>query len=342
MNKKVSIVVPIYNGEKYIDRCAKNLLSQTYTNVEFILVDDGSTDKTSERCDYYAEIDSRFVIIHKENGGLSSARNAGTERATGAYLVYYDVDDDITETMVEDNITLALEYNADVVFFCFWYYNMDKNEKLDNLLGEGFRGNKEQFFHGILNKTIEHEVFNAPWNKMYKLSFIRENNLRFLPEFPIYEDIIFAARMLMKADRIVVNDKMYYTYYVRSSGSLITKYVDGYFGSVKKFYTNAMDYCDQFDDNETQIFEFSNLFVKLVNTNLKQISCKKSLSFKKKIALVKAICIDDIFRRAVVISRLNEPRKRVIRHLVLQKNAAIIVIMYSILQWINKDDRYGK
>ncbi len=331
MNKKVSIIVPVYNGEKYIDRCANNLMAQTYDNVEFILVDDGSTDKTPAICDRYASVDSRFLVVHKENGGLSSARNAGTDKATGDYLFYYDVDDDISSTLVEENIKLAVEHDADVVFYGFWYYDVDCNKRIENLMGESFYGNKDQFFYGILNKTIDHEVFNAPWNKMYKVSFLRENNLRFLPEFPIYEDIIFASRMLMFADKIVVNDKMYYTYYVRSSGSLITKYVDGYFDSVKKFYTNAMEYCEKYENNSKQILKFSNLFVTLVNTNLKQISRRKELSFNKRCTLIKQICNDETFRRAVRISKLDEPRKQIIRNLVLLKNAKAIVMMYTTL-----------
>ena len=333
MSKKVSIIVPVYNGEKYIDRCAKNLLSQTYENVEFVIVDDGSTDKTPEKCDYYAAQDSRFVVVHKENGGLSSARNAGTDKATGDYILYYDVDDDITETLVEDNIKLAESNDADVVMFCFWYFDVDTG---DNLVGQNFIGDRKQFFSSLLNTTIDHEVFNAPWNKLYKMEFLKENNLQFVPEFPIYEDIIFASKMLQYADKIVVNNNMYYTYYVRSSGSLITKYMDGYFASVTRFYMNAMDYCKMFDDNDIQILKFSNLYVTLVNTNLKQISLRKELSFSEKKKLIREICDTDIFRSAVRRSRLGKARKVIIRQLVLTRNAAAIIRMYMFLEHINR------
>ncbi len=332
MDKKVSIVVPIYNGEKYIDNCVKNLLSQTYSNIEFVLVDDGSTDATARKCDSYAQKDSRFIVIHKENGGLSSARNAGTLAATGDYIWYYDVDDDITDTLVEDNIKLAVETDSDVVMFCFWYYNVDTKEQIDNLIGDSFIGDKEKFFNEFLIRTIDNEVFNAPWNKLYKRSFLVKNGLEFLTKYPIYEDIIFASKMLQNAEKIVVNNKMYYTYYVRSSGSLITKYVDGYFDSVSKFYENAMDYCGQFSDNKTQIFKFSNLYVKLVNTNIKQISCKKDFSFNTKRKKIKDICNNEMFRKAVRISKLEEQRKKVIKHFVLTKNATAIILMYTVLK----------
>lgn len=337
MNSKVSIIVPIYNGEKYIDRCVQNLLSQTYSNLEFVLVDDGSTDETAMKCDYYANLDSRFVVIHKENGGLSSARNAGTDNATGDFIIYYDVDDDITDSMVEDNVKLAIDNDADVVMFCFWYYNADTNVRTDNLIGESFIGNKEKFFHEYLNRTIDHEVFNAPWNKLYKRSFLLNNNLKFLPEYPIYEDIIFASKMLQFANKIVVNNNMYYTYYVRSQGSLITKYVDGYFDSVTKFYTNAIEYCNQFDNNEKQLFKLRNLYVKLVNTNLKQISCRKEFSFKEKREKISEICNNKLFDEAVRSSKLEEPRKIVIKHFVITHNAKAIILMYGVLKCFKID-----
>ncbi len=235
MNPKVSIVVPIYNGEKYIDNCIKNLLSQTYKNFEAILVDDGSTDMTSQMCDDYAKKDGRIKVIHQKNGGLSAARNAGTRKATGEYIVYYDVDDDITSTLLEDNVIKAIQNDADVVMYNFWYYNVDSGEKKDNLIGESFVGDGKEFFYNYLIRALKHEVFNAPWNKLYKLSFLRDNKLEFFEEYPIYEDIIFGTKMIQHADKIVVNDNMYYVYYVRSSGNLLTKYVDGYFASVSQF-----------------------------------------------------------------------------------------------------------
>lgn len=330
MNKKVSIVVPIYNGEKYIDKCARNLMNQTYSNVEFILVNDGSTDATAEKCNHYADMDSRFVVLHKENGGVSSSRNAGTDIATGDYILYYDVDDDISENLIEDNIKLAHVNDADVVIFCFCYFNLDTNSRTENKLSSGFVGDKKDFFYGPLNETIDHEVFHAPWNKMYKLSFIKENNLSFIEGVSVYEDIIFNCKMLMHANRIVINNEMYYTYYVRSFGSAITKYVDRYFDFVTKFYSTALDYCSEFENNEEQIQKFTNVYVVLVYTNLKQISCNKELSFAQKNTLIESICNNETFRKAVIKSQLKEPRKKIIRKLILAKSTAAIISIYYV------------
>lgn len=330
MNPKVSIVVPIYNGEKYIDNCINNIKRQTYQEFELILVDDGSTDNTAKICDSYAEDDKRIKVIHQKNKGLSAARNAGTRSALGEYLVYVDVDDDITNSLLEDNVLLAVKNDADVVMYNFWYYNVDTKEKKENLIGEGFVGNSEEFFKNFLIKALSHEVFNAPWNKLYKLSFLRDNNLKFFEEYPIYEDIIFGTKMFQFAEKIVVNDNMYYVYYVRSSGSLITKYVDGYFKSVSKFYSNALDYCSKYQENEEQKKKFAGLYVRLVTTNLKQISCNDKLDKEQKQELISNICNDELFRSALKTADLG-PRKMFVKHFALTGNSKAVETMYKFL-----------
>lgn len=331
MSVKVSIVVPVYNGEKYIENCVGNLLKQTYDNLEFILVDDGSTDDSPRLCDEYAGRDSRFVVIHQTNQGLSAARNAGTMRATGEYILYYDVDDDITENLVSDNVRLALENDADVVLFNFWYHNLDTGERRENAYHGDFVGSGSEFFGKALCNTVDSELFNAPWNKLYSLKFLRDNGLEFLPEYPIYEDIILASRMFKCADRIVVNSDRYYVYYVRKTGSLISKYVDGYFSSVTKFYDCAMDYCRQFTDNARQIEKLSGLYVKLVTTNLKQISNNDALGEDTKIKLIDEICGNDRFRSALTLARLDF-KKKIVRALVFPRRARTIRLMYKVLK----------
>jgi hypothetical protein len=110
------------------------------------------------------------------------------------------------------------------VFYNFWYHNLDTNTRIENKYQDTFIGNNAEFFKKKLNATIDFEIFNAPWNKLYKVEFLRMNKLEFLTEFPIYEDIIFASRMIKVANRIVINPNRYYVYYLRSSGSLLTKF----------------------------------------------------------------------------------------------------------------------
>ncbi len=332
---KVSIVVPIYNGEKYIDNCVKNLKAQTYGNLEFVLVDDGSSDGTRQKCDSYAKEDPRFKVVHKKNSGVSAARNAGTAMAEGDYIVYYDVDDDILPNLVEDNVRLAVQNDADVVIFEFWYHNVDTGRRKSNVLGRGFVGNARDFFYDYLTLAMKHEVLNAQWNKLYRAGFIKENALLFPPQYTIYEDMIFTSLMLKYASKIVVNDNMYYIYNLRRSGTLITRYVDNYFDSVTYYYDNAMDYCDLFEQNMPQKSEFAAQYVRLVTANLKQISCNESLSYDEKIRLISNICSSEKFKSALRIGNL-ETKKCFVRFFAMTGNAKAIFYMYRLLGMVQK------
>ncbi len=329
MENKVSIVVPVYNGERYADKCIKNLLAQSYKDIEIILMDDGSSDNTPQILDAWAEKDERIVVVHQKNSGVSVARNNGTDRATGDYILYMDIDDDITENLIEDNIRLAREKDADILMFGFWYLSEDTGKRSDNKIDVGFSGDAESFFNDYLIKTIDSEMLNAPWNKLYKISFLKENNLKFLPKYPIYEDIYFNVNALKYAKNIVVNNELYYVYYVRRSGSAITRYVDDYFKIVSKFYESALEYSAMFRDNTRQIEAFSGFYVGLVTNNLKQISCNDDIKFKEKRRLIKDICCDDRFRKALRTAKL-EPKKSFVKTFALCKLPLCIIMMYRI------------
>lgn len=117
MSDLVSVIVPVYNVEKYLARCLDSIINQTYTNLEIILVDDGSKDSSGQICDEYAAKDQRIKVIHKQNGGLSSARNAGLDIASGSYIEFVDSDDWIDKDTVKENLELIINENSNVVFF---------------------------------------------------------------------------------------------------------------------------------------------------------------------------------------------------------------------------------
>lgn len=114
MNMKVSVIIPVYNVEKYLFRCVKSVIDQTYENIEIILIDDGSEDNSGKLCDNYVQLDNRIKVIHQQNGGLSSARNKGIELATGDAICFLDSDDYISKGCIEEMTSLMEKYNADV------------------------------------------------------------------------------------------------------------------------------------------------------------------------------------------------------------------------------------
>lgn len=335
MKPKVSIIIPVYNGEKYIDDCMKCIKSQTYEELEIILVNDGSKDRSGEICDAYAKDDYRIKVCHQENGGLSSARNLGIRNATGKYVWFFDVDDAVEPTVIEDNVKLAEENQADVVMFGFWYFDVDKQELIPNELDRIFVGTAEEYFYQYLVYTVEHEVFNAPWNKLIRKELLEKNNLWFDTRYPIYEDIIFAASLLDIAEKIVVNNQLYYKYFVRSSGSLITRFYDTFFESVTQFHDNAMKYCEKYENNEKQIKQFDLLYVTHVFTHLKQISCREQLSKEEQYKLINKILESNKLQLAVKNANLTG-KKKIMRILIQRHMCKTIRMFYSLLGWIQE------
>lgn len=332
MNPLVSIIVPNYNGAKYLDACINCLVAQTYKNIEVIIVDDGSTDNTPALCDEYAEKYDFIKVIHKANGGLSAARNSGFDASAGEYVYFYDVDDTISPTLIEDNVRLAIDNDADIVMFCFWYYDEANDVLKDNDMKDIFIGGQDEFFHKKLCEIIKNEVFNAPWNKFIKKSLMTDNNIRFNTDYPIYEDINFAADILPAARKIVINNKMYYKYFVRSSGTLITRFFPNLFDSVSNYYKNILNYCNRFDNNEEQIKNLSILYVRLILNHIKQIALKNDLSKAYKKALIKRFCDHEQFIYAINCCESEySGKKSYMLRLIKNKHISSIIMLYKIL-----------
>lgn len=135
MNNKVSIIIPVYNAEKHISKCIESLTNQTYKEIQIILINDGSTDKSGQICEAYAEKDNRIIVIHKENGGVSSARNIGLENSTGYYIMFVDSDDWIEEDAIKRLMQVQNKYSYDLIMFGYYRENVI-NETID-LSGKG-------------------------------------------------------------------------------------------------------------------------------------------------------------------------------------------------------------
>ena len=196
-NKKlVSVVVPIYNREKTVEKCIKSILNQTYKNIELVLIDDGSTDDTFSVCKSYAEKDDRIKLFQKDNGGVSSARNYGIEKATGDLLMFVDSDDTIEENTVKDYVRSLDKYDADFV----------SSETLILLLLKKSIKKKGKLFLRYLSSISSY----SPWGKMYKLSVIKENDIRFDTSMKACEDAPFVREYLTFCDKLCfVKDKYY-------------------------------------------------------------------------------------------------------------------------------------
>lgn len=209
----ISIVVPVFNVEKELDRCISSLLNQTYKNIEIILVDDGSQDRCPELCEEYSKIDSRVRVIHKKNGGLSSARNTGLNHATGKFVLYVDSDDFIEL----DTCERFLEYADDDVDFVVGVGRMIKDNDETLLRHSNIPDHKKidsrKFVINSIKKTEWHA---AAWLNLYNREFLLRNKL-FYKEGLIYEDTQMLPKLYLAANKIVYMDYAFYNYVIREN-----------------------------------------------------------------------------------------------------------------------------
>ena len=220
---KISIIVPIYNIEEYLEKCVKSIQKQTYKNIEILLVDDGSKDNCASMCDNMALKDERIKVIHKKNGGLSSARNEGIKHATGKYICFVDGDDFIREDYCEVLYNALVETKSDVSAVS---YKEIKNSKT-RIYNSAARSKKE--FDDKLtlynrNETIiqflHWKNFRIAWNKLYKASILKDV---WFKEGTTFEDMFFNYKVLSKCKKVAyVNSPCYC--YIRRDGSISTTY----------------------------------------------------------------------------------------------------------------------
>lgn len=216
----VTIVVPIYNVEKYLDRCLKSIVTQTYTNLEIILIDDGSSDACPIICDQWVKKDNRITAIHKENAGLGMARNTGIEKATGKYIFFFDSDDYVDKTIVEKCVANAEIYQSEAVIYgrCDVYDDGKIEKKRMRITERVFSSNavKSDILPAMFTYDMGFGV--SAWGKMFSLETIVNNGIRFLSEREIIsEDAYFALEFFSRASVVTIIDENLYYYYKRST-----------------------------------------------------------------------------------------------------------------------------
>lgn len=215
-----SVIVPIYNVEKYLIRCIDSVISQSFEDFELILVDDGSPDSCPEICDEYARKDNRIRVIHKENGGLVSARQAGITQAKGEYVFNLDGDDALMTDALKNAYNIISDTDADIVSFSYRYYENGKiGEQVNDLAEEGLYGKadmEKHIFPKLLSdKNMEH-MFYFLWGKAIRLTLLKEHQLNVNKNISLGEDLSCIVPCYLQADKVYMSHKAAYLYTIRN------------------------------------------------------------------------------------------------------------------------------
>ena len=285
---KISVIIPVYNVEKYLKKCLDSVIGQTFSDIEIICVNDGSTDASLSILEDYAKSDNRFKVYSKNNGGQGSARNLGLKNSSGDYVYFIDADDYIEENMFEKLYRNAISNNSDIVVSKIARFNDESDEINYNNPGFNFENQFKNvdfdnfsFTYSDIKKYVLNSSF-APWMKLFKKEFLSKNNFQFVENL-FYEDVLFHVQTFLKAERISFSPNFFY-YYRNNPTSTMNTSENGYdiFGIidlVEKFLKEN-DFFQEFKD-EFYYFKVTQIMNYLLSTDSQEYFEKSKDQFLK-------------------------------------------------------------
>ena len=284
---KYSVIIPVYNVEKYIDRCLKSVISQNYDDLEIIVVDNGSTDRSGSICDIYANEDANISVYHIENHGVGSARNFGLSKARGEFIYFVDSDDYLVGNLFaefEDKLT------PDLDLLVFSYYNSfeqemtEKNRKKKVL---PYNGSYDKYdFSKIFKDLFLSDMLYTVWNKLYRREFLIENNISF-EKYELGEDVRFNLNAYRNVNKVYLSQDSYYVYVIGRKGSAMSSYNP----KRLQYQLQELELVDSLlkDWNIDSSNLDNTVKARILMSNIHNIS-KQKLPVIKKVKLVKEIC----------------------------------------------------
>lgn len=283
MKNKISVIVPVYNLEKYLSRCLDSVCNQTYKNLEIILVDDGSTDNSSKICDDWAMKDSRIIVIHKENGGVSSARNVGINKATGDYIHFVDGDDWLELNCYEKII--EVNDNKTVMFNTYFVKSKDKFIKFNYDFSE--ISNQKEMIYKLINGGLG---YTNCWSRIFCRDIIETNELLFDESISVGEDFLFLYKYLKCIDIIYCINEPLYNYDISRDTSAMNVVNEG--------FLNKWIVTEKILKEEYNVFELRTILIRRLYKELEEtidycvINSKYKSCFDRAIKIVSKYYMD--------------------------------------------------
>lgn len=291
----VSVVVPIYKTEKYLDRCLTSIVNQTYRNLEILLIDDGSPDNCPRMCDDWARKDPRIRVIHKQNQGLGMARNTGIEHATGSYICFFDSDDYIAPDTIEKAQRLSASENADIVVYGMCNVSRSGEVLRHNIPTSQthvYRGSavQDRFLPGLIdNKDLTAEVQNltfSAWSCLFSMELVKKAGWRFVSERELISEDSYSITWLYQYVQCVAVLPEALYYYCENESSLTQTYRTDRFEKIKHFYQESLHMAGQLHYGPTIHSAISGLFLSFSIAAMKQIAAAGIGDAEKKRLLV--------------------------------------------------------
>jgi glycosyltransferase involved in cell wall biosynthesis len=322
IEKMVSIIIPVYNAQEYLGYCLNSIVSQTYQQIEIILVNDGSTDNSLTICENYAGLDSRVSVITIENSGVSNARNAGLDAAKGEYIQFVDSDDIIRSDMVEDFVNFMETYHMDLVVCGFEMitlgqdiYNRQITPFTSDIMGAECVLTREMFFDRMAFILWRTTTLECSWNKIFRRRIIEDKHIRFPENISLGEDFCFNMDYFRYINGVVFTNKKYYYYMQSNQAALTRKYRPDLFENqmnlIHRFHHLIEDYVQMSENEQKELAEYT--VSKMMSSLYNLTSERCDLSDLQKKGEIAKIVNDDFVRHAYKRAVYMEPRYEWIR-----------------------------
>ena len=311
----VSIVITVYNCEKYIEKLLDSVINQTYKNLEIIIVNDGSKDDTLNICKKYSSRDKRIKIISQKNAGVSCARNKGIDKVTGKYIYFCDSDDYLELDTIEKMVDIYRQYDVELVV-AGYFSEVETGNSLvsfDKIFNyDKCYSSRDELKKDFVLLWDKHLLYNI-WNKLYLTKIIKDNKI-YYPNYNWGEDIQFNRDYLLHISKLYNMSDCFYHYIRARKGSATDKYIENLFEIRKKEYYDFCDFFELYDIKQEQYLEFSaRRHIERLVGCVENISRKESkLSFIKKVKRVREIICDKLTRKCLKEAKVKSLKMKIL------------------------------
>ena len=312
----VTVVVPIYNVEKYLERCVKSIINQTYSNLEILLIDDGSPDHCPQMCDEWAAKDPRIHVIHKKNAGLGMARNTGIENAHGKYIFFFDSDDYVSLKTVEKCVLAAEQTNADTVLFGF--SDVASDGKVMNVCVPATDKsiyNDDEIREYILPNLLapdpltgkQSNLWLSACSSMFSMDLINRSSWRFVSEREIISEDSYFLLCLYKdvTCTVVVSEALYF--YCRNEASLTHAFREDRFEKIVRYHKACLEVCQKSKYDQAIAKRLNYVFFSFVIGAMKT-AVASNLLFAKKYSIIKQMITDEYLQKIICSMRREKDK----------------------------------
>lgn len=326
----ISVVVPVYNAEKYIDQCIGSILAQTYADFELLMIDDGSTDSSFQICKRYAEKDKRIKLFQHDNKGVGTTRNVGIDEAHGKYIMFVDSDDYIDEEMLQDGVEHIS--NGEDLYISGTLMEYYKNGNVEQRVE--YRGCQKQYTPTTLldNYDIEYPLLciGGPCSKLFRRDILQNTGCYFDTEMSVSEDGLFCMDYISRIEYISFSDKCYYHYRRENANSLWTRYNPSLYAYQCRTYGRMRSLLKECKCSDATVKRFEALYFEIMIGCIRNEYRNKDATRAKKKEIVRKVASNEYVRQYIEAPYDMKCSRRILAHLLRKHYHCAVVVMFDI------------